>query len=150
MERMTKKIVIALAVIVVALQAVPSLSYAASQKELWKQHERGVNEILQCYCNGKDALCYENGLRDVLSTELALTNTGISPKHPDLVMHFMNDLKTADDLTVFAWRVVKHRISRRTGSTLSVWGCFSDEEYKVGLNAGEIIGGPVSVRINKY
>ena len=149
MERMTKKIVFALAVIVIVLQAVPSYSHAASQKDLWKQHKRGVNSVLQCYREGNGSLCYENGLRDILSTELALTSKGVSPKHADLVMHFMNDLKTADDLTVFAWRLVKHRISRRTGSTLSIWGCFGDEEYKVGLNAGEITGGPVSVRINK-
>ena len=143
------KFIVLMAVTAIQFAAL-SAAHAASENELWKQHEKGIHLVLQCFQEGQSADCYQYGLWSIVSTELALINKGVSPKHPYLVARLLNDLKTADDLPSFGWRVVKHRIAHRVGKQLSLWGSFEDEEFSVTLQDGEVLGGEAITRIQNY
>lgn len=150
MSRNIAKILAVLVALVAVQLAAETTSHASSENDLWKLHEKGIQQVLQCFQQGEAPECYQYGLRSIVSSELALINKGVSPKHPNLVARTLNDLKSADDLPVFGWRIVKQRVAQRVGTPLSLWSSFEDEEFTVMLYKGEVPGGETTVRIKKY
>lgn len=141
----------ALVAAVVLLFMMAPLANAASTgqeiKELWEQHEQGIEAVLNCFQTDGAPACYQRGMRDLISTELALINTGVSPKDVRLVMRLLKDLKSTNDLPIFSWRVMKRGFQKR-GISLSVWGSFRDGEiFHVTLRDGKVAEKPAGVRI---
>ena len=140
--------IIGLAALIITMHSY-SLAFASEgiENDLWKQHRQGKRQISNCFQKVAAGECYSNGLRDIVSTELALMNKGVSPKNPELVSRLLKDLKTSADLPVIAWKLIKHKIFRETGTVLTAWGSFNDEEFQVSLRESGELGNPVLVRL---
>ena len=147
---MMKHICIAVTLVLITLAVIaPSLTFASSdiENDLWKQQRQGIQAVYQCFLKFATTNCYRNGLKNIVSAELSLLSKGVSPKNPLLVSRLMTGLTSAG-LPVFAWKLIKQRIYQTTTISLSPWGSFQDEKFRVTYKDREVFSKGALVKFN--